>query len=161
MVGQWRLRVHRPKRSSFVPLCGFLFAQVVVRKPIGVVVGITPWNYPLFTSIQKWAPARGPALAPPKKLVLSIHCTRSRIHSLGPAWFTGVQLLRCAPAFTSGRPRVPPRPISIRRAPLTPLLRTRIHAIVARKSTQNIKSPCAGRSGGRGSRLMRKLEDLI
>jgi acyl-CoA reductase-like NAD-dependent aldehyde dehydrogenase len=29
----------------------------VRRKPIGVVVGITPWNFPLFCSVQKWAPA--------------------------------------------------------------------------------------------------------
>ena len=30
---------------------------VVVRRPIGVVACISPWNYPLFTSVQKWAPA--------------------------------------------------------------------------------------------------------
>ena len=30
---------------------------VAVRKPIGVVACICPWNYPLFTSVQKWAPA--------------------------------------------------------------------------------------------------------
>ena len=28
-----------------------------VRRPIGVVACICPWNYPLFTSLQKWAPA--------------------------------------------------------------------------------------------------------
>lgn len=29
----------------------------VVRRPIGVIAGITPWNYPMFCSVQKWAPA--------------------------------------------------------------------------------------------------------
>ena len=29
----------------------------VVRRPIGVVACITPWNFPLFCSIAKWAPA--------------------------------------------------------------------------------------------------------
>jgi len=29
----------------------------VRRVPLGVVAGITPWNYPLFCSVQKWAPA--------------------------------------------------------------------------------------------------------
>lgn len=27
------------------------------RCPIGVVAGITPWNFPMFCSVQKWAPA--------------------------------------------------------------------------------------------------------
>ena len=30
---------------------------VVLRKPIGVVAGITPWNFPIFCAVQKWAPA--------------------------------------------------------------------------------------------------------
>ena len=29
----------------------------VRRVPIGVVACITPWNFPLFCSVQKWAPA--------------------------------------------------------------------------------------------------------
>eukprot|EP01001_Neometanema_parovale_P005099 NODE_1791_length_1608_cov_129.851852_g1705_i0.p1 GENE.NODE_1791_length_1608_cov_129.851852_g1705_i0~~NODE_1791_length_1608_cov_129.851852_g1705_i0.p1 ORF type:complete len:493 (+),score=153.83 NODE_1791_length_1608_cov_129.851852_g1705_i0:60-1481(+) len=29
----------------------------VRRKPVGVVVGITPWNFPVFCSAQKWAAA--------------------------------------------------------------------------------------------------------
>jgi acyl-CoA reductase-like NAD-dependent aldehyde dehydrogenase len=29
----------------------------VHRRPVGVVVGITPWNFPLFIGVQKWAPA--------------------------------------------------------------------------------------------------------
>ena len=29
----------------------------VRRKPIGVIACITPWNFPLFCSVQKWAPA--------------------------------------------------------------------------------------------------------
>ena len=29
----------------------------IVRRPIGVVAGITPWNFPMFCSVQKWAPA--------------------------------------------------------------------------------------------------------
>ena len=33
------------------------FKTVAVRKPIGVVAGITPWNFPMFTSIQKWTPS--------------------------------------------------------------------------------------------------------
>jgi len=27
------------------------------RVPVGVVAGITPWNFPLFCGVQKWAPA--------------------------------------------------------------------------------------------------------
>lgn len=30
---------------------------VVLHKPIGVVAGITPWNFPIFCAVQKWAPA--------------------------------------------------------------------------------------------------------
>ena len=30
---------------------------VAVRRPVGVIACICPWNYPLFTSLQKWAPA--------------------------------------------------------------------------------------------------------
>ena len=29
----------------------------VRRVPIGVVACITPWNFPMFCSVQKWAPA--------------------------------------------------------------------------------------------------------
>jgi acyl-CoA reductase-like NAD-dependent aldehyde dehydrogenase len=30
------------------------FKVVSVRKPIGPVAGITPWNFPMFCSVQKW-----------------------------------------------------------------------------------------------------------
>ena len=33
------------------------FKTVAVRKPIGPVAGITPWNFPMFCSIQKWTPS--------------------------------------------------------------------------------------------------------
>eukprot|EP01065_Artemidia_motanka_P032169 TRINITY_DN39208_c0_g1_i1.p1 TRINITY_DN39208_c0_g1~~TRINITY_DN39208_c0_g1_i1.p1 ORF type:complete len:547 (+),score=206.61 TRINITY_DN39208_c0_g1_i1:56-1642(+) len=29
----------------------------VFRRPIGVVAGITPWNFPVFCTVQKWVPA--------------------------------------------------------------------------------------------------------
>lgn len=29
----------------------------VYRRPIGVIAGLTPWNFPVFCSVQKWAPA--------------------------------------------------------------------------------------------------------
>jgi len=29
----------------------------VYRRPVGVVAGITPWNFPVFCSVNKWAPA--------------------------------------------------------------------------------------------------------
>jgi len=29
----------------------------VYRRPIGVIAGITPWNFPIFCSVQKWVPA--------------------------------------------------------------------------------------------------------
>jgi acyl-CoA reductase-like NAD-dependent aldehyde dehydrogenase len=33
------------------------FKTVAVRKPIGPVACITPWNFPMFTAIQKWCPS--------------------------------------------------------------------------------------------------------
>jgi acyl-CoA reductase-like NAD-dependent aldehyde dehydrogenase len=33
------------------------FKTVAVRKPIGPVACITPWNFPMFTAVQKWAPS--------------------------------------------------------------------------------------------------------
>lgn len=29
----------------------------VFRRPIGVIAGLTPWNFPVYTTVQKWVPA--------------------------------------------------------------------------------------------------------
>jgi len=29
----------------------------VYRRPMGVIVGVTPWNFPVYCAVQKWAPA--------------------------------------------------------------------------------------------------------
>eukprot|EP00427_Karlodinium_veneficum_P001036 CAMPEP_0169157712 /NCGR_PEP_ID=MMETSP1015-20121227/54742_1 /TAXON_ID=342587 /ORGANISM="Karlodinium micrum, Strain CCMP2283" /LENGTH=476 /DNA_ID=CAMNT_0009228689 /DNA_START=72 /DNA_END=1502 /DNA_ORIENTATION=+ len=29
----------------------------VYRRPIGVIAGVTPWNFPVFCSVQKWVPS--------------------------------------------------------------------------------------------------------
>jgi acyl-CoA reductase-like NAD-dependent aldehyde dehydrogenase len=29
----------------------------VYRRPIGVITGVTPWNFPVFCSVQKWGPS--------------------------------------------------------------------------------------------------------
>ena len=50
---------------------------VTVRRPIGVVACICPWNYPLFTCVQKWAPALmlGNTVTPFTYPILALHVT--------------------------------------------------------------------------------------
>jgi betaine-aldehyde dehydrogenase len=39
--------------AEYLPGC----TSMVRREPLGVCVGITPWNYPLMMAVWKWAPA--------------------------------------------------------------------------------------------------------
>ncbi|WP_368497672.1 aldehyde dehydrogenase family protein [Herbiconiux sp. A18JL235] len=45
------------ERVVELPLDTSVAAGIVTREPIGVVVAITPWNYPLYQAIVKLAPA--------------------------------------------------------------------------------------------------------
>ncbi|MFM8945042.1 MAG: aldehyde dehydrogenase family protein [Actinomycetota bacterium] len=50
--GGWATKVH-----GEIPPVGPDALSLVVKEPMGVAVGITPWNYPLMMAVQKIAPA--------------------------------------------------------------------------------------------------------
>jgi betaine-aldehyde dehydrogenase len=50
--GGWATKI-----DGYIPPVGPEALSLVVREPMGVAVGITPWNYPLMMAVQKIAPA--------------------------------------------------------------------------------------------------------
>jgi betaine-aldehyde dehydrogenase len=50
--GGWATKI-----DGYIPPVGPEALSLVVREPVGVAVGITPWNYPMTMAVQKVAPA--------------------------------------------------------------------------------------------------------
>ncbi|MFM8999451.1 MAG: aldehyde dehydrogenase family protein [Actinomycetota bacterium] len=50
--GGWATKIH-----GEIPPVGPDALSLVVKEPMGVAVGITPWNYPMMMAVQKVAPA--------------------------------------------------------------------------------------------------------
>jgi betaine-aldehyde dehydrogenase len=50
--GGWATKV-----DGYIPPVGPDAMSLVVKEPMGVAVGITPWNYPMMMAVQKVAPA--------------------------------------------------------------------------------------------------------
>jgi acyl-CoA reductase-like NAD-dependent aldehyde dehydrogenase len=50
--GGWATKIH-----GEIPPVGPDALSLVVKEPMGVAVGITPWNYPMMMAVQKIAPA--------------------------------------------------------------------------------------------------------
>jgi betaine-aldehyde dehydrogenase len=50
--GGWATKIH-----GDIPPVGPDAMSLVVKEPMGVAVGITPWNYPMMMAVQKVAPA--------------------------------------------------------------------------------------------------------
>jgi betaine-aldehyde dehydrogenase len=50
--GGWATKI-----DGYIPPVGPDALSLVVREPMGVAVGITPWNYPMMMAVQKIAPA--------------------------------------------------------------------------------------------------------
>ena len=50
--GGWATKV-----DGYIPPIGPDAMSLVVKEPMGVAVGITPWNYPMMMAVQKVAPA--------------------------------------------------------------------------------------------------------